>query len=89
MVLTLTGQRRFTSKPYSFLFIDTTLLFNPLPFEKNLLESVQRVIMTIYNKIRDDKLQYNINRAASKIFALSSGKIYKYEYHAGKETLSM
>ena len=45
--------------------------------------------MTIYNKIRDDKLQYNINIAASKIFALSSGKIYKYEYHAGKETLSM
>ena len=45
--------------------------------------------MTIYNKIRDDKLQYNINRAPSKIFALSSGKICKYEYHAGKETLSM
>ena len=35
--------------------------------------------MTIDDKIRDEKLQYDINRAAAKISALSSGKIYKYE----------
>ena len=36
--------------------------------------------MTIENMIRDEKLQYNINREAAKISALSSGKIDKYEY---------
>ena len=36
--------------------------------------------MTINDQIRDWKLQYNINREAAKISALSSGKIYKYEY---------
>ena len=35
--------------------------------------------MTTDNKIRDEKLQYDINRAAAKMSALSSGKIYKYE----------
>ena len=33
------------------------------------------------------KLQYDINREAAKISALSSGKIDKYEYLAGEEIL--
>ena len=36
--------------------------------------------MTINDQIRDEKLQYDINREAAKISTLSSGKIYKYEY---------
>ena len=36
--------------------------------------------MTIEDKIRDQKIQYDINREAAKISALSSGKIEKYEY---------
>ena len=36
--------------------------------------------MTIEDQIRDEKLQYDINREAAKISALSSGKIVKYEY---------
>ena len=36
--------------------------------------------MTIHDKIRYEKLQYDINREATKILALSSGKIDKYEY---------
>ena len=36
--------------------------------------------MTINNQIRDEKLQYDINREAAEISALSSGKIHKYEY---------
>ena len=36
--------------------------------------------MTINDQIRDEKLQYDINREAAKISALSSGKIYQYEY---------
>ena len=36
---------------------------------------------------RDEKLQYDINREAAKILALSSGKIDKYEYLTGEEIL--
>ena len=41
--------------------------------------------MTIDDKIRDEKLQYGINREAAKISALSSGKVDKYEYLTGEE----
>ena len=43
--------------------------------------------MTIDDNIRDEKLQYDINRAAAKISVLSSGKIDKYEYLTGEEML--
>ena len=43
--------------------------------------------MTIYDKIRDEKLQYDINRDAANISALSSGKLDKYEYLTGVEIL--
>ena len=43
--------------------------------------------MTIDDKIRDEKLQYDINREAAKISALSLGKIDKYEYLTGEEIL--
>ena len=43
--------------------------------------------MTIDDKIKDERLQYDINRDAAKISALSSGKIDKYEYLTGKELL--
>ena len=36
------------------------------------------------DNIRDEKLQYDINRAAAKISALTSGKIDKHEYLGGK-----
>ena len=36
--------------------------------------------MTIEDQIKDEKLQYVINREAAKISALSSGKLDKYEY---------
>ena len=43
--------------------------------------------MTIYDQIRDEKLQYDINREAAKISALSSGKIHKFEYLTGEDIL--
>ena len=43
--------------------------------------------MAIDDKIRDEKLQYDINREAAKISGLSSGKIDKYEYFTGEEIL--
>ena len=41
--------------------------------------------MTINDQIRDEKLQYDINREAAKISALSSGKIHEYEYLTGED----
>ena len=41
--------------------------------------------MTTDREIRDEKLQYDINREAGKISALSSGKTDKYEYLTGEE----
>ena len=43
--------------------------------------------MTIEDQIKDEKLQYDINREAAKISALSSGKINKYENLTGEEIL--
>ena len=43
--------------------------------------------MTINNQIKDEKLQYDINREAAKISALSSGKFHKYEYLTGEDIL--
>ena len=43
--------------------------------------------MTIDHKIRDEKLQYDINREAAKLSVLSSGEIDKYEYLTGEEIL--
>ena len=44
-------------------------------------------IMSINDQIRDEKRQYDINREAAKISALSSGKIHKYEYLTGEDIL--
>ena len=43
--------------------------------------------MTIDDRIKDEKLQYNINKKAAKISALSSGKLHQYEYLTGKDIL--
>ena len=43
--------------------------------------------MAIDDKIRDEKLQYDINRETEKMSAISSGKIDKYEYLTGEEIL--
>ena len=43
--------------------------------------------MTLEDQTRDEKLQYDIDREAAKISALSSGKTGKYEYLTGEEIL--
>ena len=43
--------------------------------------------MTIHGQIRDEKLQFDINREAAKISAQSLGKIYKYKYLTGEDIL--
>ena len=70
-----------------FLVIDNMLASNnPLTSRKNVLTYIIK-IMTINDQIRDEKLQYDINREAAKILALSSGKIHKYEYLTGEDIL--
>ena len=43
--------------------------------------------MTLEDQIRDEKLQYDINREVARISVLSSAKIDKYEYLTGGEML--
>ena len=43
--------------------------------------------MTSDDKIRDEKLQYVINREAAKTSTLSPGKSDEYEYFTGEEIL--
>ena len=43
--------------------------------------------MVIDDKIRDEKLQYKINREAAKISTVSFGRIDKYEYLTGEEII--
>ena len=44
--------------------------------------------MTINDKIRDEKLQYDISKESSKLLVLSSGKIDKNQYLTGEEISS-
>ena len=44
--------------------------------------------MKFDNKIREEKLLYDITRKTAKISASSSGKIDKYEYLIAEEILS-
>ena len=60
---------------------------NSLRFRKKLVEGIQKLIMAINDKIRDEKLQYHINREVAKILALKSRKIDKYEYLTSEEIL--
>ena len=43
--------------------------------------------MAIDDQIKNEKLQYNINREAAKMSALLSDKIDEYEYLTGEEIL--
>ena len=43
--------------------------------------------MTIDDQIRDEKLQYDINREVAKISAFSSNKFNRYEYLTDKTIL--
>ena len=64
---------KWTAKPYSFLLVDTTLASNnSLHYRKNFLEGIPKLIVIIYDMITDEKLQYNSNREASKLSAISA-----------------
>ena len=80
--------KKRTPKPYSFLVIDATFASdNLIRFRENLLERIQKLVMTIDDTIRYENLRYKTNREAAKISALLSRKIGKYEYLACEEIL--
>ena len=81
--------KKCTAKPYSFLVIDSTLASDNLFYVSEIIfqKEYKKRIVTIDDKIRDEKLQPDINRETAKISALSSGKINKYEYLTGEEIL--
>ena len=49
---------------------------------------MEKLTITTDDKIRDEKLQFDINSETAKILALSSGIIDKNEYLTGEEILS-
>ena len=79
--------RKCTAEPCSFIVNDTTLASdNLLRFRENIFNTLIK-IMTINYQIRDEKLQYDVNREAAKISAWSSCKICKYKYLTGEDIL--
>ena len=80
--------RKCTSEPYSFLTIDTKI-FLILRFRK-IFTSIIKMTLTVELKIIDDKIkanqaQYDLDREAAKISALSSKEMDKYEYLTGED----
>ena len=75
--------RKYTSEPYSFLTIDTTLpVNNPLRFRENILEFIMKMTLTdklkiLDNKIKVNQTQYDVDREAAKLSALSSKEMDK------------
>ena len=49
--------------------------------------TVSDKIKTIDNKIEENKAQYDLDRQAANISALSLGSINKYEFLTGKDVL--
>ena len=82
--------RKHTSKPYSFLTIDTTLpTDDPLRFREISLFHYKITLVdkikTLDNKIKANQAQYDLDREAAKISALSFEELDKYEYLTGED----
>ena len=63
--------KKCTAKSYSYLVIDVSLASDTLLHSRrNFLKRIQKLFMTIEDKTRDKKLQYDIKREEAKISAL-------------------
>ena len=62
---------------------------NPLRFKKNSLYKrvLVKTIKRINNKTEENKAQYNLDRQTSKISAISSGNVSKFDFLTGKHVL--
>ena len=83
--------RECTNKPFNFMTIDTTLpTSNSLRFRKNLFDTLKKMtvidqIKILKRKIKQNETQYDLDREAAKISALSSKNLDKYEYLTGED----
>ena len=57
---------------YYFLVNETTFVSDDLHFRKNLTEQFWKIIKTIDERIRVEKIQYDLQKEAIKVSALSS-----------------
>ena len=77
--------RGCTREPFNFLTIDTTLpSSNSLRFRKNLFDTLQKMTVTdqikvLNRKIMQNEAQYNLDKKAVEISALSPKNFDKYE----------
>ena len=61
-------EKNSTGKQYSLLVNDITLASdNLLRFRRNLFKRILKLIMAIDDRIRDENMQYDINREVGKI----------------------
>ena len=79
----------YTKERYLLSVNDTTLSSdNSFRFRKNLLENdVTEKVKIIDNKTDQKKAQYNLDQQTTKISALPSGNVAKYEFLTGKNVL--
>ena len=84
--------RYCTKEPYSFLTINTTLpADNHMRFRKNFFilcfikMTLTEQVKILDDKIKSNKAQYDLDREAAKISALSSKDLEKYEYLTGED----
>ena len=87
----VTIYKKCSSRPSSFLTTGTTLpANNSLRFQKKSFKSFIKMTLTDDLKNLDDKIkanqsQYDMDREAAKISALSSKELFKYEYLTGED----
>ena len=82
--------REYTKEPYIFLTIDTKLpAGNPLRFRKIYLILIKMTITDqkkiLNKKILQNEAEYDLDRKADQISALSSNNLDKYEYLTGED----
>ena len=78
--------RNCTKEPYSFLTVDTTLpANNSMRFRKFIKMTLTEPVKILDDKIKANKAQYDLNREAAKISALSSSELEKYECLTGED----
>ena len=83
--------RECTKEPYNFLTIDSKLpASDPLRFRKEMTIKIKKMTITdqikiLNKKIMQNEAQYNLDRIAAKISALSSNNLDKYEYLTGED----
>ena len=83
--------RECTKEPYNTLTIDTTLpVSDTLRFRKKFVWFFIKMTLTnqikiLSKKIIQNEAQYDLDRKAVKIYALSSNNLEKYEYLTGED----